>query len=38
VLGRVLTEVSALDSDTRLGRRYEKFRNMGRVGIDFSEG
>jgi len=35
VLGRVLTEVSALDSDARLGRRYEKFRNMGRVGIDF---
>src|SRR6267378_376596 len=38
VLARVLTEVSALDSDTRLGRRYEKFRNMGRVGIDFAEG
>ena len=35
VLERVLTEVSALDSDTRLGRRYEKFRNMGRLGIDF---
>src|SRR5213594_1068496 len=32
VLARALTEVSALDSDTRLGRRYEKFRNMGRVG------
>src|SRR5437867_4573187 len=37
VLARALTEVSALDSDTRLGRRYEKFRNMGRVGIDFVE-
>jgi len=35
VLERVLTEVSTLDSDTRLGRRYEKFRNMGRLGIDF---
>ena len=35
VLERVLTEVSALDSDTRLARRYEKFRNMGRLGIDF---
>src|SRR5580765_6416504 len=35
VLERVLTEVNALDSDTRLGRRYEKFRNMGRLGIDF---
>jgi len=35
VLERVLTEVSALDSDTRLGRRYEKFRHMGRLGIDF---
>ena len=38
VLERVLTEVGALDSDTRLARRYEKFRNMGRAGIDFSEG
>ena len=35
VLERVLTEVGALDSDTRLARRYEKFRNMGRAGIDF---
>jgi acetyl-CoA carboxylase carboxyl transferase subunit alpha len=37
VLGRVLREVSALDSDTRLARRYDKFRNMGRLGIDFIE-
>src|SRR5713226_8100390 len=37
VLGRVLGEVSALDSDTRLARRYDKFRNMGRLGIDFVE-
>jgi acetyl-CoA carboxylase carboxyl transferase subunit alpha len=35
VLGRVLREVSALDSDTRLAQRYDKFRNMGRLGIDF---
>ena len=36
-LARVLGEVSALDSETRLARRYEKFRNMGRAGIDFVE-
>ena len=35
VLQRVLGEVSALDAETRLARRYEKFRNMGRLGIDF---
>jgi acetyl-CoA carboxylase carboxyl transferase subunit alpha len=35
VLTRTLAEVSALDSETRLGRRYEKFRNMGRLGIEF---
>jgi acetyl-CoA carboxylase carboxyl transferase subunit alpha len=35
VLARVLSDVSALDSETRLALRYEKFRNMGRVGIDF---
>src|SRR3984957_17222010 len=34
-LGRCLLEVSALDSDTRLARRYEKFRNIGRAGVDF---
>ncbi|MSO45370.1 MAG: acetyl-CoA carboxylase carboxyltransferase subunit alpha [Acidobacteria bacterium] len=38
VLTRVLGEVKALDSDTRLERRYEKFRAMGRIGIDFTEG
>ena len=37
VLGRVLGEVSAIDSETRLARRYDKFRNMGRLGIDFIE-
>jgi acetyl-CoA carboxylase carboxyl transferase subunit alpha len=35
VLDEVLREVSALDSPTRLARRYDKFRNMGRFGIDF---
>ena len=35
VLTRVLGEVSALDSETRLAERYNKFRNMGRLGIDF---
>src|SRR3954464_2188372 len=35
VLERVLAEVSALDSETRLARRYDKFRNMGRLGVDF---
>ncbi|MGE3510781.1 MAG: acetyl-CoA carboxylase carboxyltransferase subunit alpha [Vicinamibacterales bacterium] len=34
-IGRALAEVSALDSATRLQRRYEKFRQMGRLGIDF---
>src|SRR4051812_37231547 len=35
VLDEVLAEISALDSSTRLERRYSKFRNMGRAGIDF---
>jgi acetyl-CoA carboxylase carboxyl transferase subunit alpha len=35
VLSEVLSEVSALDSRTRLERRYGKFRNMGRLGVDF---
>jgi len=34
-LDEVLAEISALDSATRLDRRYAKFRNMGRLGIDF---
>lgn len=34
-LGRALQQVCALDGETRLARRYEKFRNMGRLGIDF---
>lgn len=32
-LGRALEEVRALDVDTRLERRYEKFRRMGSVGL-----
>src|SRR5262249_33980183 len=37
VLMRVLRDVSGLDRETRLAKRYEKFRNMGRAGIDFLE-
>jgi acetyl-CoA carboxylase carboxyl transferase subunit alpha len=37
VLRRALADVSALDSETRMTRRYEKFRNMGRLGVDFAE-
>lgn len=36
-LARALAEVSALDSETRLSMRYEKFRRMGRAGIEFTE-
>jgi acetyl-CoA carboxylase alpha subunit len=32
-LERAWREVSALDSPTRLERRYQKFRQMGNVGI-----
>jgi acetyl-CoA carboxylase carboxyl transferase subunit alpha len=35
VLTRVLAEVSAEASEMRLTRRYEKFRAMGRLGVDF---
>jgi acetyl-CoA carboxylase carboxyl transferase subunit alpha len=35
VLERTLRDVSALDNEARLVRRYDKFRNMGRLGIDF---
>jgi acetyl-CoA carboxylase carboxyl transferase subunit alpha len=34
-LARALDEVSALASPDRLARRYEKFRSMGRLGVDF---
>jgi acetyl-CoA carboxylase carboxyl transferase subunit alpha len=36
-LMRALSEVTAFDSDTRLARRYEKFRGIGRLGVDFVE-
>ena len=32
-LSRALAEVSAMDVETRLNQRYEKFRKMGSVGI-----
>jgi len=35
VLRRTLAEVSALPSEVRLARRYAKFRDMGRLGVDF---
>jgi acetyl-CoA carboxylase carboxyl transferase subunit alpha len=34
-LGRALVEVGLLEGEARLARRYEKFRHMGRLGIDF---
>jgi len=37
-LGRSLGEVNAFSSEARLEARYEKFRNMGRLGIDFTDG
>jgi len=37
VLARVLNDVSALEGQTRLALRYDKFRNMGRLGTDFVE-
>jgi acetyl-CoA carboxylase carboxyl transferase subunit alpha len=35
---RVLAEVSAMPAPARLDRRYEKFRNIGRLGADYTEG
>jgi acetyl-CoA carboxylase carboxyl transferase subunit alpha len=35
VLARVLAKIGAQDSATRLDQRYEKFRGMGRLGVDF---
>jgi acetyl-CoA carboxylase carboxyl transferase subunit alpha len=37
-LTRSLAEVTALTSEARLDARYAKFRSMGRLGIDFSDG
>jgi acetyl-CoA carboxylase carboxyl transferase subunit alpha len=36
-LSLALAEVSALDVQTRLARRYQKFRQMGRLGADFTD-
>lgn len=36
-LTRVLADVTRTPSDIRLARRYDKFRNMGRLGIDFAD-
>jgi len=36
-LAATLAEVSGLSSDARLSARYDKFRNMGRLGVDFVE-
>jgi acetyl-CoA carboxylase carboxyl transferase subunit alpha len=38
VLTRVLAEVAALDSELRLTQRYDKFRVMGKLGVDFVDG
>ena len=37
-LTRSLGEVAALSSQARLEARYDKFRGMGRLGIDFTDG
>src|SRR5499427_6577855 len=37
-LSRSLAEVIAMPSEARLEARYSKFRNMGRLGIDFTDG
>jgi acetyl-CoA carboxylase carboxyl transferase subunit alpha len=34
-LERALNDVGALDQETRLARRYDKFRTMGKLGADF---
>ena len=36
-LSRALAEVSILDTQARLDARYDKFRNMGRLGYEFVE-
>jgi acetyl-CoA carboxylase carboxyl transferase subunit alpha len=37
ILARELAAISALSGESRLLRRYAKFRNMGRAGVDFVE-
>jgi acetyl-CoA carboxylase carboxyl transferase subunit alpha len=34
-LEKALHEVRTLSNEERLAKRYEKFRNMGRIGVDF---
>jgi acetyl-CoA carboxylase carboxyl transferase subunit alpha len=34
-LERVLAQITSLDSETRLRLRYDKFRQMGRLGVEF---
>jgi acetyl-CoA carboxylase carboxyl transferase subunit alpha len=36
-LHRALESVGGSDVDARLARRYEKFREMGRLGADFTD-
>jgi acetyl-CoA carboxylase carboxyl transferase subunit alpha len=36
-IGEALSSVASLTAEERIARRYEKFRNMGRLGIDFVE-
>src|SRR5262245_33420743 len=36
-LQRTLSNVMALDSPTRLAKRYEKFRGIGKLGTDFED-
>ena len=38
VLGRTLAEVSGMTAAAMLDARYAKFRGMGRLGIDFTDG
>ena len=37
-LARTLAEVSAMTASAMLDARYAKFRNMGRLGVDFTDG
>jgi acetyl-CoA carboxylase carboxyl transferase subunit alpha len=37
-LSRELRDVSGLSADERLQKRYDKFRNMGRLGLEFVDG
>jgi acetyl-CoA carboxylase carboxyl transferase subunit alpha len=36
-LNRALTDLRGADPSTRAGSRYQKFRNMGRLGVDFMD-